>query len=138
MDRLAIVARAGHPLAGRKRLDAGTLAQFSWVTPSPDIPTRKHFDALFGAARVQAPERLIETSSLILVRGLLLGSDRLTIISRHQIAKELEDGILAELDFPLVGSEREIGITTRTGWSPTSTQSLFVRMLREVCASLTD
>lgn len=138
MDRLAIVARAGHPLAGRKSLDAGTLAQFSWVTPSPDIPTRKHFDALFGAARVQAPERLIETSSLILVRGLLLGSDRLTIISRHQIAKELEDGILAELDFPLVGSEREIGITTRTGWLPTSTQSLFVRMLREVCASLTD
>ncbi len=137
-DRLAIVGRAGHPLAGRKGLDANTLAQFSWVTPSPDIPTRKQFDTLFSAANVPAPTRLVETSSLILIRGLLLGSDRLTIISRHQIAKELEDGILAELDFPLVGSEREIGITTRTGWSPTATQSLFVRMLRDVCAQLAD
>lgn len=135
-DRLAIVGRAGHPLAGRKRLDARALAQFSWVTPSPEIPTRRHFDALFGAADVEAPTRLVETSSLILIRGLLLGSDRLTIISRHQVAKEIEDGILAELDFPLAGSEREIGITTRRDWSPTATQSLFVRMLREVCSGL--
>lgn len=135
-DRLAIVSRAGHPLAGRSGLDANALAQFSWVTPSPDIPTRKHFDALFGAARIPAPTRLVETSSLVLIRGLLMGSDRLTIISRHQIAKEIEDGNLVELDFPLVGSERQIGIATRNGWSPTATQSLFVRMLREVCAGL--
>jgi DNA-binding transcriptional LysR family regulator len=135
-DRLAIVGRTDHPLAGRKGLDASSLAQFSWVTPSPGIPTRRHFDALFSAGNVQAPARLVETSSLILIRGLLLGSDRLTIISRHQIAKELEDGILAELDFRLAGSEREIGITTRSDWSPTATQSLFVRMLRDVCARL--
>lgn len=135
-DRLAIVGRAGHPLVDRHGLDVNTMAQFPWVTPSPDIPTRKHFDTLFSASQVQTPTRLVETSSLILIRSLLLGSDRLTIISRHQVAQELEDGSLAELDFPLVGSEREIGITTRSGWSPTSTQSLFVRMLRDVCAHL--
>lgn len=135
-DRLAIVGRAGHPLAGRSGLDAATLAQFSWVTPSPDIPTRSHFDALFRTARIATPTRLVETSSLILIRGLLIGSDRLTIISRHQVAREIADGVLVELDFPLAGSERQIGITTRSGWSPTATQSLFVRMLRELCAAL--
>lgn len=137
-DRLAIVGRAGHPLAGRPDVDAKTLALFSWVTPSPDIPTRRHFDSLFSAAHVPAPTRLVESSSLVLTRGLLLGSDRLTIISRHQIARELEEGILAEIDFPLVGSEREIGVTTRSGWQPTTTQSLFVRMLRDVCAQLSN
>jgi DNA-binding transcriptional LysR family regulator len=135
-DKLAIAGRAGHPLAGRRDIDARTLALFPWVTPSPNIPTRQQFDALFSAADVEAPACLVETSSLILVRGLLAGSDRLTIISRHQISKELQDGVLTTLDFPLDGSEREIGITCRRGWSPTATQSLLIRMLRDVCREL--
>lgn len=135
-DKLAIAARAGHPLTRCQDIDAATLARFPWVTPSPDIPTRKQFDALFSNAGVQAPVRLVETSSLILIRGLLAGSDRLTIISRHQIARELEDGILTTLDFPLGGSDRVIGITTRADWSPTATQSLLIQMLREVCGKL--
>ncbi|CAG1006681.1 MAG: LysR family transcriptional regulator [Rhizobiaceae bacterium] len=138
VDRLAIVARAGHPLAARERVDAAALARFPWVTPSPDIPTRKHFDALFDGADLETPTRIVETSSLVLMRGLLMGSDRLAIISRHQVAKELEDGSLAALNFPLAGSERDIGIATRRGWSPTATQTLFIRMLREVCAQLVD
>jgi DNA-binding transcriptional LysR family regulator len=135
-DKLSIAGRAGHPLAGRRDIDARTLALFPWVTPSPNIPTRQQFDALFSAADVEAPARLVESSSLILVRGLLAGSDRLTIISRHQISKELQDGVLTTLDFPLDGSEREIGITFRRGWSPTATQSLLIQMLREVCREL--
>nr|WP_274709226.1 LysR family transcriptional regulator [Nitratireductor luteus] len=134
VDRLAIAARAGHPLAGKRRLGADTLAQFPWVTPSPNIPTRQHFDALFENAARPAPDRIVETSSLILIRGLLLGSDRLTIISRHQIAGELEEGVLTTLDFTLDGSDRPIGITTRRDWSPTATQSLFLDLLREICS----
>ena len=135
-DKLAIAARAGHPLAGKEKLDAKTLAQFPWVTPSPTIPTREQFDALFGAADVNVPTQLVETSSLILIRGLLVGSDRLTIISRHQIAKELEDGILVELDVSLAGFERKIGIAKRLDWAPTKTQKRFVEMLHSVCSDL--
>ncbi|MCT7376707.1 LysR family transcriptional regulator [Chelativorans salis] len=134
VDKLAIAARAGHPLAGRRRLRADMLAQFPWVTPSSNIPTRQQFDALFQNAKVPAPGRIVESSSLILIRGLLLGSDRLTIISRHQIARELEEGVLTTLDFTLDGSDRPIGITTRRGWSPTATQSLFLDMLRRICS----
>ena len=133
-DQLSIAARADHPLAGRNDLDASRLTQFPWVTPSPSIPTREHFEALFAAAGLEAPARLVETSSLILIRGLLVGSDRLTIISRHQISSELESGVLTTINYPLDGSERQIGITTRRGFSPTPSQSAFVQMLRDVCA----
>jgi len=125
VDKLAIVARAGHPLSGKPGIDVEALARFPWVTPAQNIPTREHFDALFLDAGYSPPERLVETSSLILIRGILLGSDRLTIISRHQIARELEAGILTALDFDLDGSDRPIGIARRADWSPTATQSLF-------------
>ena len=80
----------------------------------------------------------METSSLVLIRGLLSASDKLTIISRHQVARELDAGLLTALDFPLPGSDREIGITTRLNWSPTATQVLFVEKLRACCAAVGD
>ena len=136
VDKLAIVARAGHPLSGKPGIYVEALARFPWVTPAQNIPTREHFDALFRDAGYSPPERLVETSSLILIRGILLGSDRLTIISRHQIARELEAGILTALDFDLDGSDRPIGIARRADWSPTATQSLFLDLLRKVCGDM--
>ncbi|MCO5059519.1 MAG: LysR family transcriptional regulator [Rhizobiaceae bacterium] len=138
VDKLAIIARAGHPLAGQRMVEARLLIDYPWVTPSPNIPTREQFDALFRASGTGTPSRIVETSSLVLIRGLLSASDKLTIISRHQVARELDAGLLTALDFPLPGSDREIGITTRHNWSPTATQVLFVEKLRACCAAVGD
>jgi LysR family transcriptional regulator of gallate degradation len=136
LDRLVIAARFGHPLAKIPEPDVQAISRFPWVTPSPTIPTRKLFDALFDDAGVAPPQRIVETSSLILTRGLLLDSDRLTIISRHQIARELENGSLVALDFNLATTDRAIGITTRKDWTPTATQAEFLGYLSNACANL--
>ena len=54
-DALAVAARAGHPLAGSDRVTIPDLASYPWVVPEPGIPTREHFDALFGSAGIGAP-----------------------------------------------------------------------------------
>jgi hypothetical protein len=46
-------------------------------------PTHAQFDALIRDAGIGTPASLIETSSPILIRGLLLESDRLTLVSAH-------------------------------------------------------
>ena len=67
---------------------------------------------------------------MILIRGLLRGSNRLTILSAHQMSLEEQQGLLQRLDFDMGATSRDIGITLRKDWQPTPTQSLFLQLLR--------
>jgi LysR family transcriptional regulator, regulator for genes of the gallate degradation pathway len=131
-DRLAVVARNGHPLVGKPALSVGDLAGYPWVIPRRGPPTREHFDALFQGAGLDTPKGLVEASSLVLIRGLLLGSDRLTLVSAHQIQHEERTGMLRRLPLDLAHTSRPIGTTVRRNWHPTATQRLFLALLREV------
>ncbi|MEH6473422.1 MAG: LysR family transcriptional regulator [Halopseudomonas sp.] len=127
---VAIVARPGHPLCGMEKVDISALQQYPWVVPRPGAPTRAIFETLFAEAGVDAPKRLVETGSQILIRSLLLGSDRLTMISEHQIQNELDTGVLNTVSYEMAHTFRPIGITVRGGWKPTNTQLSFVEMVR--------
>ncbi|UKJ76416.1 LysR family transcriptional regulator [Azospirillum brasilense] len=127
-DPLVVVARAFHPLSRRPKLTLEELAGCQWVVPRRGTPTRDRFEALFADG---PPRGLVETSSQILVRGLLLGSDRLTLISAHQIRHEHELGLLVILPVELANTERTIGLTVRRGWRPTATQAHFLDLLRK-------
>lgn len=129
-DPLAIIGREGHPLGRRRRIDLDDLAGYPWVLPRQGTPTRDSFEQMFDGRT--APDCSVETSSLVLIRGLLLGSDRLTMISAHQIRHEEETGVLAPLRFDLSSTSRPIGITLRRDWRPTASQQRFLERLREV------
>lgn len=131
-DPLAVVARAGHPLAQRPRLTLAELAEWGWVVPRRGAPTREYFEQLFAEAGCARPRSVVETGSLILVRGLLSASDRLTVISLHQIRHEMHSGLLAPLPFTLEGSERPIGLTIRRDWRPTPLQARFLDLVRDI------
>jgi DNA-binding transcriptional LysR family regulator len=133
-----VVARRGHPLGGKRNLTVLDLAGYPWVVPRPGPPTRAHFDALFRDANIGTPPSLVESSSLILIRGLLLESDRLTLVSAHQVQHELGLGVLQRLSFDLPHTSRPIGTTVRRDWQPTTTQSLFLDLLRETSAQAVD
>ncbi len=132
---LAIVARADHPLTRKEKITKKDLLSYPWAVPRAGIPTRTAFDSMF-AKSANEPVNIIESSSLMLIRGLLLESDRLTLISSHQIFHEEQLGLLKKLPVKIPGTQRDIGITVRTGWRPTATQSDFLRLLREVAGSL--
>lgn len=127
---LAVVARAGHPLAAAKRVTTSELAAYPWVVPRQGTPTRATFDALMRNVD-NRPAGLVESSSLGLIRALLLESDRLTLISSHQIMHEEELGLLVRLPFAVAVEQRDIGLTVRKGWRPTSAQRRFIELLRE-------
>ena len=128
-DPLAIVGRNGHPLVKKKRITADDLATYPWVLPQRGTPTRDHFETLMSGHLPAGG--LVESSSIVLVCGLLLDSDRLTLISRHQILREQAQGLLTILSYDMTGTRRPIGLTTRRNWRPTATQSRFLDLVRE-------
>ncbi len=135
-DRLSIVARRDHPLAGRRSLTLRDLAREQWVVPRRGTPARTRFEEIFAAARIALPEHAIESGSWVTVRALLLESDRLTVISRQQMRFEEEGGMLTVLRVDLPASVRPIGITTRRDASPSRGVELLVGQLRAVSAAL--
>lgn len=130
-DPLSIVARADHPLTRKATVTRDDLLAHPWVVPGEETPTRAVFHQMFSEADLaRTPGGMIETSSLVLIRGLLTGSDRLTLISARQALYELEQGLLAEIPFPVDLGSRHIGLTWRRGWRPTPTQALLIACLR--------
>jgi len=131
---LAIVGRMDHPLHQAPSLELGQLVDYGWVVPRKGTPTRTFFDTLFTDGGLQVPRRLVETSSQILIRSLLSGSERLTLISRHQVEQELRQNILSVIPYDLSHTRRPIGITVRRDWHPTPTQKHFLRLLKDAAS----
>jgi LysR family transcriptional regulator of gallate degradation len=112
-DKAAVIARAGHPLAGKKKLTLAALMAYPWVLSRAGTPLRDSIDRFFEQQGIAAPVAAVETGDLALLRGVLGASDMLTVLSAHQLHVEIRTGQLVELPFEMPGLARRIGITTR-------------------------
>ena len=140
-DPLAIVVRAGHPLieatngAGHAP-SLAALARFPWIAPRRGSPLRRQFDLLLAAATREPPAASIECNSLVAARGLLVASDRVMLLSAHQVRFELAAGQLVALPHPFGPVSRAIGLTVRRGWRPTEAQQELLDLIRQMCTEL--
>lgn len=126
-DRLIVVGRAGHPLAGRRAVSRDDLARFPWVAGRLATPLRALWEGLFDDRK--QPPAPIECGSVMVIRGVLRDSDFLTLLSPDQVALEIEAGILAPIDAGLDLPDRLIGVTHRVDWRPTPLQERFLDLL---------
>lgn len=125
-DRLAIFGREQHPLAG-KTVSLADLRTQSWVVGPVGTPLRAHWEALFDG---QSPPPVpVECGSVMVIRGLLMRSDLLTLLSPDQVAMEIAAGALARVGPDLPDRARVIGISTRSGWRPTRAQQRLIDLL---------
>lgn len=136
IDELAIVGRAAHPqFQGGARLDLRSMATRSWLAPLPGTPLRALWEALFAEAGLQLPKIWMECGSVTVMRGLLLANDHLTLLSPVQVQEDVAGGLLVAVPLAKPSASRTIGVTTRAGWCPTSTQERFIATLRGVARS---
>lgn len=137
-DRLCVVCRPGHPLLSGPAPTAQELAGMPWVVARGKTPTRAHFNRFFTDQKSGKTGPMIESNSLVLVRRLLQGSDKLSMISLSQAREHLEAGTLARLPINLNDTPRKIGLTYRQNWRPTPAQDSFLQILRKVAKQLSE
>ena len=129
-DDLSILVRANHPILKIKTPSLKHLSDLNWIVPRSGTPTRTYFDQMFESVQQERALRLVECSSLVAIRAMLLNSDRATILSSHQAGYEIDKGDLCIVKFKLNGSTRPIGVTTRHNWRPTGLQAEFLEKIR--------
>lgn len=128
VDRLAIIARGGHPLAGPTLPSPERLASFRWLVGLPGSPLRQHWERLFDG--MDAPAAPVDCGSVMVIRALLMSGDYLTLLSPEQIWMELKTGMLELVGPPLDDHVRTIGVTVRADWRPTAGQQAFIAALK--------
>ncbi|PQA77351.1 LysR family transcriptional regulator [Rhodoferax sp. TS-BS-61-7] len=135
-DRLAVVARAGHPLAQRRRLGWAALRTAQWVMPMPNTPAEKAFAQMLQAAGLPAPAGQVRANSALMMQAMLQDSDRLALMSPRQVAREMAAGLLVELPLPVQHAPRQIGAMWRTSYLPTPAAAQWQGILRQVGLAL--
>src|SRR5690606_16152732 len=89
-DPLTIVVRSGHPFAenfdsAQDKLTPEQLGALSWILPREATPARDNFNRFMINKGLQPPSRVIECSSLVAIRALLLRTDHAALLSARQV-----------------------------------------------------
>lgn len=136
-DSLSVIVRQDHPLLQQNKTDEEfsfrTLSTLDWIAPRMQTPARQSFQETFYFHNTPEPEHIIECSSSVAIRGLLLRSDRLALLSKRQVQLDVDNGLLALLPIEFKQSERTIGLTLRKDWRPTAGQQQYLDIVKEAC-----
>ena len=117
-----------------RNLSLQQLLRYGWILPLSETPARHLFDQYLARHGAPVPSQIVETSSISTIRGLLLESDRVALLSRHQAFYDEQAGLLVALPIRLEGTWRPIGITTRAHTTPSPAARLFIDCLRRLAA----
>jgi DNA-binding transcriptional LysR family regulator len=130
----SLIARAGHPLAGRADLSLQELARQSWILPPGGSILRDRLTSLFLSAGLDQPQQAVETLSLPVVTSLLVRSDMVVALPEELVRPYLEAGLLTVLPFDLRLRMDAYGIVTRRGHQLSPGADLMLTCLREEAA----
>ncbi|WP_052149030.1 LysR family transcriptional regulator [Sphingomonas sp. Ant20] len=134
-DRLTIIGRAEHPLAGSV---AGfeQLAAYPWIVARRASGLLDRWQKMFDRSGMVRPEAPIQCGSVALIRGVLVRIDFLTLLSKDQVSAEIDSGALVKIDSYIPDTMRTIGAITRRDQIPTKLQISFMICLKEVAANV--
>lgn len=89
-------------------------------------------DAHFERLGDKSPEPAVETGDLAIIRGLLLRSDMLAVVSEHQLEHEIASGELQRLPLQLHDTNRPIGLIYRTNGLHSPAAEALIQQIRAV------
>ncbi|WP_076536628.1 LysR family transcriptional regulator [Shewanella sp. UCD-KL21] len=136
-DKLSIVVKAKHPLANKTIFSATELQQLQWVAPNKSTPAWHVFSQLFNERNLNPPSNVIECSSLVAIRSILMHSERAALLPAKQVEVEVAAGLLAVCPITLADTDRSIGLTLRKNWQPTQMQAQFLHIIKQQTAIYT-
>jgi LysR family transcriptional regulator of gallate degradation len=130
-EEMVILAGRGHPWLDRP-ITLDDLSSASWVLPRADTPARLLLEAHFAHLGRKPPEPVVETGDMAIIRGLLMRSHMLAIVSEHQLEYEIASGELQRLDLQLQDTHRAIGLIYRTNGLHSPAAEALMEKIRQV------
>lgn len=137
IEKACLIVRRGHPLAGSGTVPLERLAEFDWVFQPGGSLLRQTVQGIFMSRNVRMPDRILNTSSLLLTLVMVSQSDAIAPIA-VDVAKFVnsESGLAGAIEILPIAFEINVQpyslimVRGRT-LSPTA-QLLYDHILREI------
>ncbi len=133
-ESAVVVARADHPLARLRQIPVATLAQQAWVLPRQRELERQAFDDFFRGHGLNPPAAMVETTSTVLMKSMVMQSDALTFLPQELIYWEERAKQLRTLPVAGVQWVRPVGMTRRRQGALSPASRFLMECVRSVAA----
>ncbi|MEV0066274.1 MULTISPECIES: LysR substrate-binding domain-containing protein [unclassified Amycolatopsis] len=122
-EPVGLVARRDHPAIRCGLRSLAELQEFPWILPGRPTALRDELDELFARHEVPLPRNVIECSTILTMRSILLHTDAITPLP---LLIGAADDALGYLPVRLETVPRAIGITTLAGRTPSKSAQLLI------------
>ena len=112
-EDIVVLARPGHHLAQRRRLEVVDLEAADWILPPPETTLRRQLEKAFFDAGLDPPRCAVQSVSLQINRRLLCDSDLIGIWPRGAAEDDLRQETLVSLPVRLDKILWPVGVSTR-------------------------
>lgn len=129
-ERIAIVARPGHPLGSGRPLTPSKLGQFPFILPPRATIIRHEIDRFLIAQGIEVPTDTVETTVTVFGGEYARLTDSLWFVPYGVVARDLLDKRLIELAIRAESLEGPVGLTTRLDGALSPAASLMLQAVR--------
>lgn len=130
-ERLVWFCRAGHPLAGRRRLRPGEVLKFPLATPKPPPWAQTWFAEAAGTPQdVERRYNTVRCESYSMLKQIVRSSNCVSASLESSIAHEVEAGVLVPLNVKGMNLETSAGIVYRKDRLLPPPAQKFIEMLQ--------
>jgi len=134
-EHMCLVARQGHPLLRRRKLQLKDLVDANWILPTGQV-LRHRFEMMFVNAGLELPKNVVGTPALLVTTNLLERGDMVAVLSRDVAKHYYEYGMLRFLPIDLPLKMDAYGIITRRGQLLSPGARLMLDAIRETAAEI--
>lgn len=133
---IGIVARAGHPLAGRPRLAPADLASAKWILPLRTDPIREILGQVLRRNGLDAVDVVAESNSVAFTTSYIRRTDAVGYFPRAMIEYGAAGGGLVLLDVAELEWRQQLNIIRRRHVSLYPAAQLLIQEMKTVSAGL--
>ena len=112
-EEISIVARPGHPIISKGRIDLSDLFNLTWLLSPVGTPMRINVEAALKMSKITSGLDIVETVSLLAITTLLEASDMVSVLPHNVAAFYEKYGLLKILPVDLPMHMSNLGIITK-------------------------
>ena len=136
-EPISILARTHHPIFDEERVTVEALARFDLVLPTVSQRVGQEIDQLVSVLRLQ-PTASLRSNSYGFIREMLHATDLISMMPRLMMVGDLLRGTLRIVPLPVPAPDRPAGLIYRPDSGLPPAAKIFVEVLREYIAEITD
>ncbi|MBT5218169.1 MAG: LysR family transcriptional regulator [Woeseia sp.] len=135
-ERVLAVVGSQHPLAGEKSVSFKQIRPYGWILPPLETTLRRQVDQFFVGQDQFVPPNILESVSYLLNRSLLQTRDLVSLIPKHVITSDIDNGLLVEINWTVPFGKGPVGVSYRGPDALSPAGTAFLKALRHTAKAM--